>query len=268
MNPHELISRLGQAGSRPLSFHAPAPLLPPPPPRGIVRPVQTVISLWTVLSKCSPVQSRQPSLVKCGHVTRVLPLGLPILRGRARGWMSAKGAARGPLGTGAPQLPQQSPFWPGCLCLSGAPGAPSSEHPPPRGWKQVCPGLSRCSGNICGRQEAKSALMSMVVLPGWQNEVGPSEPLVLSDASSGMMKFRVVWMVCSFTFLPPRQTLLAKIYPPAQLILWPLPGESYSARAGRLPGAGRAARRGAETPAECAMPPSRGGGWPAKLLVL
>ena len=110
--------------------------------------------------------------------------------------------------------------------------------------------------------------MSMLVLPSWQNEVGPSEPLVLSDASSGMMKFRVVRMVCSFTFLPPRQSLLAKIYPPAQLILWPLPGESYSARPGRLPGAGRAARRGAETPAECAMPPSRGGGWPAKVLVL
>lgn len=56
--------------------------------------------------------------------------------------------------------------------------------------------------NFCGRQEAKSALMSKLVLSTWQNEVCPLEPLVLSDAFCGMMKFQVVWLVCCFTFLP------------------------------------------------------------------
>lgn len=53
--------------------------------------------------------------------------------------------------------------------------------------------MSRCSINVCGKQEAKSALTGVLVLPTWQDEVGPVELSVLSDTFSGIMKFGVIW---------------------------------------------------------------------------
>lgn len=91
------------------------------------------------------------------------------------------------------------------------PGPWAHEGPPPRPpllpwWKHRLPGASTKpwhageggrSVDVCGKQEAKSALTGTLVLPTWQNEVSQLELSVLSDAFSGIMK-----LVCCLQFLP------------------------------------------------------------------
>ena len=84
---------------------------------------------------------------------------------------------------------------------SRASGTLAHEHRS-QGWEPGVPGAAqgpgsagtgRCSVNICGRREAKSALTGTLVLPTWQHGIGPLELSVWSDAFSGTMKFGVIW---------------------------------------------------------------------------
>ena len=91
--------------------------------------------------------------------------------------------------------PPQRPLAEGLSSPSQGPWACKDPHPA-TSWKQVSCGFHGAlavgtrgrSVNVCGGQEAKSALTGALVLPTWQNEVGPLELWVLSAAFSATTK--------------------------------------------------------------------------------